>query len=348
MMMPETKQIPVILVVDDTPGNIDVLSNILKEDYRIKAALNGEKALKIASAEPRPDMILLDVMMPDMDGYEVCRRLKANPLTAGIPVIFITAMNTDEDEARGLQLGAVDYITKPINPAITQARIRTHLALHDQNRELEQKVRERTAELEKTRLEIIQRLGRAAEFKDNETGLHVMRMSHYSKLLAEAVSGEPGAWSELIFQASAMHDIGKIGIPDYILTKPARLEREEWQIMKQHPVFGGEILGDHESELLKTAWDIALCHHEKWDGSGYPAGLKGEEIPLSARIAAIADVFDALTSSRPYKDAWPVEEASAHIIKQAGRDFDPALVDHFKRLIPEFVEIRKRFGEFER
>ena len=347
-MMPETKQTPVILVVDDTPGNIDVLSNILKEDYRIKAALNGEKALKIASAEPRPDMILLDVMMPDMDGYEVCRRLKANPLTAGIPVIFITAMNTDEDEARGLQLGAVDYITKPINPAITQARIRTHLALHDQNRELEQKVRERTAELEKTRLEIIQRLGRAAEFKDNETGLHVMRMSHYSKLLAEAVSGEPGAWSELIFQASAMHDIGKIGIPDYILTKPARLEREEWQIMKQHPVFGGEILGDHESELLKTAWDIALCHHEKWDGSGYPAGLKGEEIPLSARIAAIADVFDALTSSRPYKDAWPVEEASAHIIKQAGRDFDPALVDHFKRLIPEFVEIRKRFGEFER
>ena len=333
-----------ILVVDDTPENIDVLSGVLRPDYKVKAALNGEKALKIAGGSPKPDMILLDIMMPGMDGYEVCRRLKADPATKKIPIIFITAKSEVEDEKKGLELGAVDYITKPISPPIVQARVRTQLALYDQNRELERKVAERTAELHKTRLEVIRRLGRAAEFKDNETGLHVIRMSHYSRLIAEALNVSE-EWTELVFNAAPMHDIGKIGIPDHVLLKPGKLDDEEWVLMRKHPEFGAAIIGDQPSELMKFSREIALSHHEKYDGSGYPGRLVGEDIPLSGRIIAIADVFDALTTERPYKKAWTVEDAVKLIDDNAGSHFDPQLVPIFHEVMPEILDIKEQYAE---
>lgn len=333
-----------ILVVDDTPENIDVLSGILRSEYKVKAALNGEYALKIASGAPKPDMILLDIMMPGMDGYEVCRQLKANPATARIPVIFVTAKNQEEDEKKGLKVGAVDYIRKPISPPIVLARVHTQLALYDQNRVLEQMVRERTEELQQTRLEIIRRLGLAAEFKDNETGLHVIRMSHYSRLIAEEVEHD-NEWSDLVFNAAPMHDIGKIGIPDKVLLKPGKLDDEEWKLMRKHPEFGAAIIGKHSSELMQMSREIALSHHEKWNGSGYPYGLKGEEIPLSGRIVAIADVFDALTTERPYKKAWTVENAVKFINKNSGSHFDPNLVPLFHVVMSEILDIKKQHAE---
>ena len=333
-----------ILVVDDTPENIDVLSGVLRAEFKVKAALNGERALKIAFAEPKPDMILLDIMMPVMDGYEVCRQLKENPATSKIPVIFITAKNQDEDEKKGLELGAVDYITKPINPSIVKARIHTHLALYDQNRELEHKVKQRTHELEDTRLQIIRRLGRAAEYKDNETGLHVIRMSHYSKLIAQAYGGNE-SWVELLFNAAPMHDIGKIGIPDKILLKPGKLDGDEWNMMKQHAEIGADIIGDHPSPLLQLSRVIAATHHEKWDGSGYPNGLAGEAISLEGRIVAIADVFDALTSERPYKKAWQVKDAVQLIDDNSGSHFDPSLVPLFHEVLPEILAIKEQYAE---
>ncbi len=333
-----------ILVVDDTPENIDVLSGLLRPEFRVKAALNGPRALQIAQAQPQPDLILLDIMMPGMDGYQVCRELKTDPRTHHIPVIFVTALSEVEDEAKGLSLGAVDYITKPVSPPIVLARARTQLALYDQNRQLERRVRERTEELVETRLEVIRRLGRAAEFKDNETGLHVIRMSHYARLLAEALGVGPD-WSELLFNAAPMHDVGKIGVPDRILLKPGPLDDDEWAVMRQHPVYGAEIIGEHDSALLQLSREIALNHHEKWDGSGYPEGLEAAGIPLSARIVAIADVFDALTTARPYKKAWKVEDAVRHIQQQAAIHFDPELVPLFSEMLPDMLEIRGRYGE---
>jgi putative two-component system response regulator len=334
----------IILVVDDAPENIDVLSSVLRSEFKVKAALNGERALKIANGEPRPDMILLDIMMPGMNGYQVCQQLKSNPATASIPVIFITAKAHEEDEKLGLELGAVDYITKPINPSIVLARVHTHLALYDQNRELEKKVQDRTAELHETRLEIIRHLGRAAEFKDNETGLHVVRMSHFTRLIAEAIEGE-GSWSDLVFNAAPMHDIGKIGIPDNILLKPGKLDDAEWRLMRQHPQIGADIIGEHHSDLLRLSREIALAHHEKWDGSGYPGGLMHKDIPLAGRVVAIADVFDALTTKRPYKEAWSVEDAVKYIDENAGSHFDPELVPLFHKVMPEILAIREMYAE---
>nr|CRH05694.1 Putative Response regulator receiver modulated metal dependent phosphohydrolase [Candidatus Magnetococcus massalia] len=342
--MAETMDKPIILIVDDTPENLDVLGGILRKTYKVKAALNGEKALRIASMDPKPDMILLDVMMPEMDGYEVCERLKGDPGTKDIPVIFVTAKTETEDERRGLELGAVDYITKPISPPIVEIRVKTQLALYNQQRELERMVQVRTKELLETRLEVIRRLGRAAEFKDNETGLHVIRMSHYSRLMADSMNISE-AWTDLVFHASPMHDIGKIGIPDAVLLKPGKLDDDEWDIMRRHPEYGFEIIGEHSSELMQMSREIAINHHEKWDGTGYPNGLKGEEIPLSARIVAIADVFDALTSERPYKKAWSVEKAVAIIDEGAGTHFDPQLVPVFHEVLAEVLEIKEQYAD---
>ncbi len=340
----DTSNRQTILVVDDTPENIDILSGVLREDYKVKAALNGERALKIVDADSKPDIILLDIMMSEMDGYEVCRQLKANPATHKIPVIFITAKSEDEDEQKGFELGAVDYITKPISPSIVKARVATQLALYDQSRTLEKKVQERTQQLTNTRLEIIRRLGRAAEFKDNQTGLHVIRMSHYTRLIAEALSYDE-EWVDLIFNAAPMHDIGKIGVPDHILLKPGKLDDDEWNIMRRHPKIGADIIGDDDSPLLQMAREIAFAHHEKWDGSGYPRRLKGEEIPITARIVAIADVFDALTTVRPYKKAWAIEDAVKLIDEEAGKHFDPHLVTLFHSVLPEILDIREQYAE---
>ncbi|AMR67247.1 response regulator [Aquipseudomonas alcaligenes] len=324
---------PQLLVVDDEPANLQVLRHILQEDYRLLFAKDGAKALELAARE-KPELILLDVMMPGMTGYEVCAQLKATPATSAIPVIFVTALADVEDEAQGFAVGAVDYITKPVSPAIVKARVRTHLSLV------------RVEELRETRLQIVQRLGLAAEYKDNETGLHVIRMSHYSRVLALA-AGFSEAQAEELLNAAPMHDVGKIGIPDAVLRKPGKLDGEEWEVMKQHAQIGADIIGEHPSGLLRMAREIALNHHEKWDGSGYPRGIGGAEIPVEARIIAIADVFDALTSERPYKKAWPVEEAVQLLREQSGRHFDPELVELFLGQLPAILEIKERWAETE-
>lgn len=342
--MADTKKAATILVVDDIADNIDVLSGILRSQYKIKAALNGATALKIINAAQKPDLILLDVMMPQLSGYEVCQQLKQNPETAHIPVIFVTAKAEITDEQKGFELGAVDYIAKPVSPSIVLARVKAQLALYDQARHLEELVQERTQELNDTRVEIIRRLGRAAEFKDNETGMHVIRMSWFSRFLAEQL-GKDDAWCELLYNAAPMHDIGKIGIPDRVLLKPGKLDDEEWDIMKKHAEYGAEIIGEHPSPLLQLAKEVAITHHEKWDGSGYPNGLSGEDIPLSARIIAIADVFDALTSERPYKKAWPEEKAITLLQSEAGSHFDPQLVPLFIECLPRVREIQAKYQD---
>ena len=324
-------QRPRLLLVDDEPTNLQVLRHVLQADYRLLFATDGARALQVAR-EQLPQLILLDIMMPGMDGYAVCRALKADPATAGIPVIFITALDDSQDETAGFDVGAVDYLTKPVSPPVVRARVRTHLSLV------------RMDELRETRLQIVQRLGRAAEYKDNETGMHVIRMSHFSQLLALAAGCSP-AWAEDLLNAAPMHDVGKIGIPDAVLRKPGPLDADEWATMRRHPEIGAEIIGEHPSGVLQLAREIALAHHEKWDGSGYPRGLAGEAIPLSARIVAIADVFDALTTRRPYKEPWPVQEAMNHIAAQAGKHFDPALVALFAPLLPQLLEIRARWAE---
>ena len=324
-------QRPRLLLVDDEPTNLQVLRHVLQADYRLLFATDGARALQVAR-EQLPQLILLDIMMPGMDGYAVCRALKADPATAGIPVIFITALNDSQDETAGFDVGGVDYLTKPVSPPVVRARVRTHLSLV------------RMDELRETRLQIVQRLGRAAEYKDNETGLHVIRMSHFAQRLALAAGCGP-AWAEDLLNAAPMHDVGKIGIPDAVLCKPGPLDADEWATMRRHPEIGAEIIGEYPSGVLQLAREIALAHHEKWDGSGYPRGLAGEAIPLSARIVAIADVFDALTTRRPYKEPWPVQEAMNHIAAQAGKHFDPALVALFAPLLPQLLEVRARWAE---
>ncbi|SDS67642.1 putative two-component system response regulator [Halopseudomonas sabulinigri] len=320
-----------LLLVDDEPSNLHVLRHILQDDYRLLFARDGERALELAGTE-RPDLILLDVMMPGMTGYQVCERLKANPLTDSIPVIFVTALSNVEDEIRGFDLGAVDYISKPVSSPIVRARVRTHLSLV------------RADVLRETRLNIVQCLGMAAEYKDNETGLHVIRMSHFSRVIALA-AGFSEEDADEILHAAPMHDVGKIGIPDAVLQKPGKLDAQEWQIMREHPEIGAQIIGDHDASLLQMARRIALSHHEKWDGTGYPKGLSGEDIPVEGRIVAIADVFDALTSQRPYKEAWPVQKAVELIRSERGKHFDPELVDCFLSQLDAIVEIKERWAE---
>ena len=339
-----------VLVVDDIKANIDILVTALRDDYRVSVATNGATALAQVKSNP-PDLILLDIVMPGMDGYEVCSMLKADPATWAIPVIFITAMNEIDDKTKGFQLGAVDYITKPFQIVEVKARVRTHIslrhamqALADQNVLLDAKVRERTQTLRDTQLEIIFRLSRAAEYRDNETGVHIKRMSHFCRAIAGAMGWDEDR-CELLFHASPMHDIGKIGIPDSILLKPALLNPEEWNTMKTHTTIGAEILSGHSSSLIKTAQEIAVSHHEKWNGSGYPMGLSGEQIPLSGRIAAVSDVFDALISERPYKKAWPLEEALREIRASSGSAFDPKVVEAFFRVLPDLLNIIECFKD---
>ncbi|WP_435627318.1 HD-GYP domain-containing protein [Candidatus Ferrigenium straubiae] len=339
-----------LLVVDDTPENIDVLCGILGADYTVKVANSGQLALKIAAAQS-PDLVLLDVMMPGMDGYEVCRQLKENEATRHIPVIFVTALGEIKDEALGFELGAADYIVKPVSPPIVRARVQAHLALSDQRYGLQQLVAERTVELEhsnrrleETHLIMLKQLGRASDYRDNETGKHVARVGHFSRLLGLA-AGFLESRAELLMYASMMHDTGKIGVPDHILLKPGKLTDEEFEIMKRHPEIGAGIIGEHDAEVLKMARQIALGHHEKWNGKGYPYGLSGTDIPVVARIVAIADVFDALTCVRPYKRAWPIEDALALIEKEAGQHFDPELVRLFMGMEAEVRRIAVEYRD---
>lgn len=336
--------IQTVLVVDDIADNIDLLLEILKDDYKVKVALNGEDALEVVDSSDPPDIVLMDVMMPGMDGYEACRQMKLNMKSRCIPVVFVTAKGDEEDETHGFELGAVDYITKPINPAIVQARVRTHLALHNQSIALEGQVADRTKDLYSTRLEIVRRLGIAAEYKDNETGLHIIRMSKYCRTIAKGL-GFCDSEVDILLNAAPMHDVGKIGIPDSVLSKPGKLDPDEWKVMMTHAVIGGEIIGDHDNDLMVTAKSVALTHHEKWNGTGYPRRLSGEGIPIEGRIAAIADVFDALTSKRPYKEAWPVEKAFDVLLKERGEHFDPKLIEVFFSNIQEIMEIKEQHTE---
>jgi putative two-component system response regulator len=324
-------QQPKILIVDDEPLNLKVLKQVLQDDYRLSFAKNGFDALDLVKKE-RPSLILLDVMMPGMTGFEVCKQLKADPETHTIPVIFVTALADEADETEGFLAGGVDYINKPISPSIVRARVKTHLSLVHID------------ELKNTHLELIQRLGRAAEFKDNETGMHVIRMSHVSGRLALEM-GMNAVFAEQLVNAAPMHDIGKIGIPDRVLLKPGKLDNEELGIMRKHSELGAEILANSTSPLIQLAHSVALYHHEKWDGSGYPFGMKGEDIPIEARIVAVADVFDALLSKRPYKEPWPVEDAVAEIKSQSGSHFDPTVVDAMMSCLPDLIAINAKWRE---
>jgi putative two-component system response regulator len=315
-----------ILIVDDEPNNLQVLRQILKDHYQLIFANNGNKCLEVAPIH-QPDLILLDIMMPDINGYEVCEQLKNNPETQNIPVIFVSAMSDVDDEAKGFDVGAVDYIQKPVSAPIVLRRIKTHLSMV------------RAQELEQSQKAAIYMLGEAGHYNDTDTGDHIWRMAAYARALAEAAgwTEEQAEWLEL---AAPMHDTGKIGTPDSILKAPRKLTPDEWSVMQQHSEIGYGILSVGKTEIFRLAAEIARYHHEKWDGSGYPHSLSGTDIPESARIVAIADVFDALTMKRPYKDAWKTVDAIQEIKRGAGNHFDPDLVDLFEQILPEIIEIK--------
>lgn len=335
---------PTILVVDDVPENIDVLGGILKSEYRVKAATDGERALRIAMSDPPPDLILLDIMMPGMDGFEVCRQLKVSAWTRNIPVIFVTALHELPDETKGFASGAVDYIIKPIRPGVVMARVKTHLALYDRNRELEERVLERTLELGRVQEATIFALTTLAEYRDNETGAHIRRTQHYVRAIGNHLLSMPSFRGvldietiELLYKSAPLHDIGKVGVPDAILRKPAPLSTEEFREMKRHTIYGRDAIARAEEFLefgtqasfLRMAREIASGHHERWDGTGYPQGSSGADIPLPARIMAVADVYDALISKRVYKPAFSHQRALDIIEQGRGTHFDPDIVDVF-------------------
>ncbi len=316
-----------ILVVDDEPINLARLRAILEAEHELVFARNGEEALQ-AVAKHRPALILLDVQMPKLDGYATCRRLKADPATEDIPVIFVTSLGADWNEETGFDAGCVDYITKPISPVVVKARIRTHLSL----------VRERR--LEQSYRDAIYMLGEAGHYNDTDTGVHIWRMAAYSRALAEAAGWNPEQ-AALLELAAPMHDTGKIGIPDAILKKRGALNDEDWSFMRCHPRIGYEILSKSHAPVFQLAAEIAYCHHEKWDGSGYPRGLAGETIPESARIVAIADVFDALSVRRSYKEPWPLQQVLENLQQGAGAHFEPRLVALFRQILPHILQIQR-------
>jgi putative two-component system response regulator len=354
-----------VLVVDDTPDNLILMSGLLKDLYKVKLAKDGQRALQIAESETPPDLVLLDVMMPGIDGYEVCRRLKASSRMREIPVIFLTARSETQDEELGLSLGAVDYITKPISAPIVLARVKTHLRLkasadflRDNNNFLEQEVRRRTQQVETIQNVTITAMASLAETRDNETGNHIRRTQTYVKLLAEMLRTHPRFADklddqsiELLHKSAPLHDIGKVGIPDSILLKPGRLTAEEFEIMKTHTTLGRDAIEDAEKQagtevpFLAFAKEIAYSHQEKWDGSGYPEGLAGDAIPMSARLMALADVYDALISWRVYKEPFSHETAVGIIKEGRGKHFDPDMVDAFLELGPEFERVAAMFSD---
>lgn len=354
-----------ILVVDDTPDNLMLMHSLLKTEYKVKVANGGDKALKIVQSDAPPDLILLDIMMPDMDGYEVCRRLKANPATRDIPVIFLTAKAEIEDEKRGLEVGAVDYITKPISPPIVMARVRTQLTLkssadflRDKADFLEQEVTRRTREVAAIQDVTILTMASLAETRDSDTGNHIRRTQYYMQSLAKKLQDHPrfssfltNANINMLFKSAPLHDIGKVGIPDKILLKPGRYEPHEFDIMKTHTTLGRDAIAHAEQALgvqvdfLKYAKEIAYSHQEKWDGSGYPEALAGDDIPISARLMAIADVYDALISRRVYKEGMPHEKAVQIIKESRATHFDPDVVDAFMEIHEDFRAIAQRFAD---
>ena len=361
----DTVSRPTILAVDDSPDNLWLLSGLLKEKYRVKMASSGEKALQIIHSDVPPDLILLDVMMPGLSGHDVCRQLKASPATRDIPIIFLTAMVGTEHEKSGLEMGAADFITKPINPPIVLARVATQLQakagadlLRNQNQFLDAEVQRRTRELAAIQDVTILAMASLAETRDNETGNHIRRTQHYVRVLASALQTHPRFEAqlddhviEMLYKSAPLHDIGKVGIPDRILLKPGRFEPYEFEIMKTHTTLGRDAIQHAEDalgtpvEFLSYAKEIAYGHQEKWDGSGYPLGLSGDAIPLSARIMAVADVYDALISRRVYKEGMPHEKAVDIMRAGRGSHFDADILDAFLGLLPEFQRIAQQFAD---
>jgi putative two-component system response regulator len=352
-------------VVDDDPLNLAVLSDLLKPFYRVKIAKSGARALKLARTEPRPELVLLDVMMPTLDGFAVLEQLRSDPLTAGMPVVFVTALDSQEDQLQGFQRGAVDYITKPIMPAVVLARVRTQLELKqardrlaDQNQWLEAEVKRRLAENDLIQLASVRALAHLAEIRDTETGHHILRTQGYVRQLALGLRDHPRCASiltdpyvELLTRSAPLHDIGKVGIPDTILQKPGPLSAEEWAIMQTHTALGAKAIELAEQdieetlEFLSLAKEIAHWHHERWDGSGYPDGLSRDQIPLSARLMAVADVFDALISHRVYKRPMQIDRARVEIAAASGSQFDPDVVETFLARFEVFQAIAERYGD---
>ncbi|SDY05384.1 putative two-component system response regulator [Allochromatium warmingii] len=320
-----------LLIVDDEPANLAVLRQILEPHYALLFARHGADALELARRH-HPNLILLDIEMPGLDGYSVCRALKADPQTEAIPVIFVTALSELDDEELGFEVGCVDYLVKPVSAGIVRARVRAHLSLVQ------------AKQLDKSYRDALAMLAKAGHYNDSDTGMHVWRMAAYARALAEAI-GWSASRCELLELAAPMHDTGKIGIPDAILRKPGKLDADEWTIMRTHSQLGHDILVSSDAPIFQLAAEIALCHHEHWNGGGYPHGLSGEAIPESARIVAIADVFDALTMKRPYKEAWPIEQTLATMQVSSGEQFEPRLMTCFIEILPRILEIK---AEWER
>ena len=359
------KEKATVLLVDDVADDLSLMSNLLKPIYRVQVTNRGENGIRIASSGRQPDIILLDIMMPDIDGYEVCRRLKSDPATRNIPIIFLTAKSGIEDEQKGFALGAVDYITKPISPPIVMARVATHLSLkasadflRDQNAYLETEIAKRGREMTAIQDVTILSMASMAETRDSETGNHIRRTQHYVKALAEHLKPNPRFTAFLtdsniatLFKSAPLHDIGKVAIPDRILLKPGKFTPEEFEIMKTHTTLGWAAIDNAEqrlgiaAEFLTMAKDIALYHQEKWDGSGYPQGRSGDNIPISARLMAVADVYDALISRRVYTDGMPHEVAVSIIVDGRGKHFDPDMVDAFVDIQEQFRRIANRYAD---
>lgn len=356
---------PTVLVVDDTPDNLSLMAGLLKDHYRVVLANHGEKALKLARAEDPPDLILLDIMMPGLSGYDVCKILKDDPATQHIPIIFLTAMTAAEEEKKGLEMGAVDFITKPVNPPIMLARVSTQLQvkaaadfLRDKNDYLETEVQRRGRELAAIQDVTILAMASLAETRDNDTGNHIRRTQHYLRLLANHLRRHPRfsrfldeRTIDILFKSAPLHDIGKVGIPDRILLKPGRFEPHEFEIMKTHCKLGRDAIQHAEDQLglevefLHYAKEIAYSHQEKWDGSGYPEGWAGDAIPISARLMAVADVYDALISRRVYKDSMTHEKAVTIIAEGRGSHFDPDIVDAFLELTEQFRAVALEYAD---
>lgn len=345
-----------VLIVDDTEENIDILVDMLHTDYNLLVALDGLRAFELVEHN-NPDLILLDVMMPGLDGYEVCRRLKKREDTKHIPIIFLTALADDKDEINGIELGAVDYIRKPFNPLIVKSRIKNNIMVKDYQNKLEMMVKERTLKVEKTKDVIIKAMGRLAEFRDPETGAHILRTQHYVLILSNYLKDKEGYSDflkenviEAMFKSAPLHDIGKIAITDSILQKPGPLTAEEFEMMKEHALQGKLAIDTLKEDLpeelfVNCASEIAYNHHEKWDGSGYPRGLKGNDIPICGRIMALADVYDALISERVYKPAFSHEKAKAIIIDGKGTHFDPVIIEAFLALEEDFKFIASQYKD---
>lgn len=357
---------PTVLVVDDSPANLSLVAGLLQDHYEVKAAKSGARAIVITQ-DLQPDLILLDIMMPGIDGYEVCRHIKADLLTRHIPVIFLTSQTESENEQLGLELGAVDYITRPINPTILLSRVKAHFAdashariMRVNNEYLEFEMQKRTRQLAALQDVTILALASLAETRDADTGNHLRRTQHYVRALGRYLQNKPRFSDfltdervDILFKCAPLHDVGKVGIPDRILLKPGRYTPEEFEIMKTHPVLGrdaivnAQLTAGEPLEFLEVAKEVVYSHHEKWDGSGYPQGLVGDAIPIAARLMALADVYDALISARIYKAGMPHDDAAKIIVEGSGKHFDPEVVDAFLALATEFQTIAVRYADSE-